>query len=339
MKQSSSPSLSFPHGWFCIGYSHELPPKKVKPVYYFGKHLVLFRTENGEVKLFDAHCPHLGAHLGYGGKVIGENIQCPFHGWCFNQHGECNNIPYTNKIPAKARIHTWPVKEVNGLIMVYYHSQGKLPDWEIPELPEYTSQNWTRLSSVIRRESTTLAQEIGEGSIVDTAHFSCLHPYTFHSIKGEGLTINGQSLSYKMYPEYNLSGVAKILNIEGKTSIEFTSYGLGCIVVRSCSQSLMEIKTLTMFLLTPIDQNYIDFHFLVSIKKIVNQPITFLLEHFTRNSAVKTLQEDIQIWENKVYRPHPLLCEGDGPIAQYRRWASQFYVQDSATLKIPVQQS
>ena len=35
--------------------------------------------------------------------------------------------------------------------------------------------------------------------------------------------------------------------------------------------------------------------------------------------------EDIPIWENKRYVERPPLCEGDGPIGQYRRWARQFY--------------
>ena len=40
---------------------------------------------------------------------------------------------------------------------------------------------------------------------------------------------------------------------------------------------------------------------------------------------VKQTNEDIPIWENKVYRERPVLCDGDGPIAQYRRWCQQFY--------------
>ena len=37
--------------------------------------------------------------------------------------------------------------------------------------------------------------------------------------------------------------------------------------------------------------------------------------------------QDIAIWENKIYRERPFLCDGDGPIAPFRRWAKQFYVE------------
>ena len=36
-------------------------------------------------------------------------------------------------------------------------------------------------------------------------------------------------------------------------------------------------------------------------------------------------EDDIQIWENKLFREQPVLCDGDGPINQLRRWYRQFY--------------
>ncbi|MBA17767.1 MAG: Rieske (2Fe-2S) protein, partial [Sphingomonas sp.] len=70
--------MSIPFGWFGVGYSNELAVGEVRPVHYFGRELVLFRNENGEAGLLDAYCPHLGAHLGHGGKVEGDSIRCPF---------------------------------------------------------------------------------------------------------------------------------------------------------------------------------------------------------------------------------------------------------------------
>ena len=37
------------------------------------------------------------------------------------------------------------------------------------------------------------------------------------------------------------------------------------------------------------------------------------------------VQQDIPIWENKIYRERPVLCDGDGPIAEFRKWAQNFY--------------
>ena len=79
-------------GYLCEE-ADSLPPGGVLSLRYFGRELVLFRTESGEPRVLDAFCPHLGAHLGHGGKVQGESIRCPFHGWCFDGRGACTAIP------------------------------------------------------------------------------------------------------------------------------------------------------------------------------------------------------------------------------------------------------
>ena len=61
-----------PNGWFQVAYSDELAPGQVEPLRYFAQDLVLYRTEGGRAQLADAFCPHLGAHIGYGGRVSGE---------------------------------------------------------------------------------------------------------------------------------------------------------------------------------------------------------------------------------------------------------------------------
>lgn len=58
----------------------------------------MFRVENGKVHVVDAYCPHLGANLAVGGRVLGGCIECPFHGWQFQgSDGKCVKIPYAEK--------------------------------------------------------------------------------------------------------------------------------------------------------------------------------------------------------------------------------------------------
>ena len=55
------PFHPYPTGWFMVGFSEDVAPKGVKPLRYFARDLVLFRTEDGKAVVADAHCPHLGA--------------------------------------------------------------------------------------------------------------------------------------------------------------------------------------------------------------------------------------------------------------------------------------
>ena len=36
-------------------------------------------------------------------------------------------------------------------------------------------------------------------------------------------------------------------------------------------------------------------------------------------------EDDVRIWEHKVYREPPVLCDGDGPIGRLRTWYRKFY--------------
>lgn len=80
------PSM-LPTGWFQVAWSADIAVAEVVPLHYFGRDMVAFRQLDGVVKVLDAHCQHLGASLAYGGCVVEEGIQCPFHGWVWNGAG------------------------------------------------------------------------------------------------------------------------------------------------------------------------------------------------------------------------------------------------------------
>ena len=63
------------------------------PLNLFDKDLAIYRTQSGKVHVLDAFSPHMGAHLGIGGTVVGEEIRCPFHMWTFNGDGVCTSVP------------------------------------------------------------------------------------------------------------------------------------------------------------------------------------------------------------------------------------------------------
>src|SRR5438876_150602 len=90
------PASPYPKGWFIVADSQDVTPGRVKPLKYFGRNLVVWRGESGQVYLMDAHCKHLGAHMGYRGdeeqrklvpEVVGEDVACPWHGWRWNGQG------------------------------------------------------------------------------------------------------------------------------------------------------------------------------------------------------------------------------------------------------------
>ncbi len=303
-------------GWYIVSLSHELEAGAVKPLRYFGKELVLFRTEGGEAQVLDAYCPHLGAHLGYGGKVRGESVECPFHAWKFDGQGRCTDVPYAKKIPPKARIRCWEVVEVNGLIMVWFHPHGEAPRWTVPTLPEIGSDEWTPYE---HRDWTIRArnQEMAENG-VDTAHFRYLHgtsnmPEAAATIDGHILRI--QSTTGMKTPRGGVDGVVTV-----------HEHGFGFTTTRFTGL----VETLLVAGVTPIDDERVHLRFNFTIRKLGNANATTGVGRAFIAEITRQVVQDIPIWENKIYVPRPVLCDGDGPIGVFRKWARQFYIDPPA---------
>ena len=84
----AKPPLSMkPTGWFQVAWSDEIGIGDVHRMTYFGEEMVAWRAQSGRLTVMNAYCEHLGAHLGYGGQVHGEVLQCPFHGWQWDAEG------------------------------------------------------------------------------------------------------------------------------------------------------------------------------------------------------------------------------------------------------------
>lgn len=122
-----------PEGWYWLVRSHEIKKGKAIPVKFLDTELVLYRGEDGKMRAFDAHCPHMGAHL-CDGFVEGNSIRCPFHFWKYDEHGICSEIPAqkeTNNIPG---LISHKVSEAYGLVWLWTGQKDDLE--EIPVIPE-----------------------------------------------------------------------------------------------------------------------------------------------------------------------------------------------------------
>ncbi|MDP2322415.1 MAG: aromatic ring-hydroxylating dioxygenase subunit alpha [Gammaproteobacteria bacterium] len=129
--------------WYPMAAGNELTdqPRKVRAL---GQDFVLFRDTQGKAHCLANTCTHRGGSLA-GGKVKGDCIQCPYHGWQFDGAGNCTRIPSLGSaasIPGRTRIDAYPVDERYGLIFAFL---GDLPEAERPPIlavKEWGQEGW-----------------------------------------------------------------------------------------------------------------------------------------------------------------------------------------------------
>jgi nitrite reductase/ring-hydroxylating ferredoxin subunit len=307
---SRFPFPAAPTGWYYIAASTEIVPGHMLPLRYFGRDLACGRTVRGTVVLVDAYCPHLGAHLGYGGLVDGEEVVCPFHGWRFDELGVNVDIPYANHVNRRACLKVWPTSEVNGSVLAWHSLSFEPPTFEVPMLSEALDPRFVRVEGA-RFSIRTHVQEVMENT-VDAAHFQFVH-------NTDGF---GTPRVVQEGPMLRSTAPVEFVTPRGSTPGEVVSelWGLGIDVVRPRGI----IEAAVIFSVTPIDDERVEAGYTFFLPRGPDGGPSRLGMGLMRDFA-KQVEQDCVIWEHKSYRSRPALAPGERSITQYRRWASQFY--------------
>jgi len=333
MSQLSFPAAHLPRGWFIVGWGHELKAGEVKPLEYFGEHLVLWRGESGAVFLQDAFCLHLGAHRGVKGWVTGDDLNCPWHGWVWDGNGSNTSIPYSKEgCKPRLRIRTYPVREWCGAIIAWFDwDRNGSPTWEMPETPEYEDPNYYRMHPVSSRVFRVKAHpQMPVENACDPAHIPLVHGASTIPVLSDVGT-DGPVFRSTVHLTYGGGKKSTALTPGGPVDATFQSnvYGIGVSVVYWRSPDLVPSWMITGF--TPIGDGYIDYYFSFASER---EPGDTSEEPTGRALAMLKTQfdvipQDFFTWENMTYLEKPnFAAEEAKNYALFRRWAMQFYPAD-----------
>ena len=309
--EAAEPPERYARGWHCLGLAADYKDGKPHSLNIFGTRLVAYQGESGKVHILDAWCPHMGADLGLG-EVKGDAVVCRFHGWHWGGDGKCTEIPYCKRIPPKARVRSWPTCEENNLLFVWHDPEGGEPDYEIPVIEECDSPDWTTWTPNLLPAVKTHPKEVME-NIADKGHFPRVHGTHVDEFENEfDRHIAVQRTSGVAYPRGG-----------GKDYFSLTATYYGPAYMITEMDSYLNNKLLLAH--TPIDEQTLDLRFGVMLEKTGDRAKDEAFAAGYAQNLKIGFEEDIAIWENKLYRDRPMLCDGDGPIGKLRRWYKAFY--------------
>jgi 3-ketosteroid 9alpha-monooxygenase subunit A len=318
-------SPRYARGWHMVGWSSEFEAGKAVARDYFGQRLAFFRGEDGKVRCVEAFCPHLGADLS-AGTVVGNSLRCAFHSWRFDGEGQCIEIPYCDKIPPRAKTRAFPTHEINDTVMVWYDPEHGEPEYDIPALKEYLpksapgSNGWTKGWHHFKFTLKTHPREVIE-NVVDKGHLLPIHGFDVD----HWLPIwNGHMCGELTWGTH----ISLAKDVPGdKLFVRNVTYGPSYQYTWQV-QTSKQFDSLILTAWCPVDENTLDYWFGVIVRandsEFTPEMIEQAAERYCQDSH-DSFNDDVFIWERKLYRPEPVLCAGDGPIAQIRRWYTQFY--------------
>ncbi|MFZ1863653.1 MAG: Rieske 2Fe-2S domain-containing protein [Polyangiales bacterium] len=327
MSEHEKHKLPMPSGWFRVATSDQLPPGSVAVFRINGRELVGFRDEQGAAAMVDPFCPHMGAHLGHGGRIVEGALRCPFHGLRFGTTGTCVGTEYPTKPEVKLSLRTWPIVEQLGCLFVHKGHGGATPTWQ---LPRYGTDGWTEpVTKVLTLRGHV--QDVAENS-VDFGHFAAVHGYS--NLDDPVVRIDGPHLHSK-FGFVRRNPFLPFFDVQ--SSFDTTVHGLG-LSVTDLRVPKLGIHYRVLLTATQLDDQTMSFGIGVSAElpppfvphamrglplpwRAATRAQIRLIHRF----IVSDVLQDKEIWAHRAPMTVPALIPGDGPIAKFRRWVAQFY--------------
>ena len=299
--------------WLVVGIARDLYdiPQAVKVL---GEELVLFRDRAGQLGLLGEHCPHRGTSLEYGDIEDG-GLRCAYHGWLFDVHGQCLEMPAEakdSKFCQKVKHLSYPVREFGGLIFAYMGADKDNP----PPLPNYApliDRGGQRQIEPVRHCDYNWFNFFENSA--DPAHVCILHRNAGYGQQSWG----DHFFSYSEMPHFDFVetdyGMKVVMTKPGQTAntefIDEMSLALPSIIQVGDTEFVhanMDAVALMnegsqcehMLFLTPND----DDHFMIFTADNYTGPVENFFERLKKLRARETPAQEVKPYDKRKYMPY-----------------------------------
>ena len=164
-----------PNSWHMAAWSEEVGDALLSRQ-LAGRKRLLFRRTDGTVAILDDRCPHRFSPLSLGTRD-GDVVHCPYHGLAFDSAGTCVHNPFSDRIPAGAKVPSYPAEERGGIVWFWPGDPALADPATIVDFPflETTPGN-----HILRGYTLMKANyEYGTDNLMDLSHIEFVHKGSF----------------------------------------------------------------------------------------------------------------------------------------------------------------
>jgi vanillate O-demethylase monooxygenase subunit len=165
--------------WYVAGWADELKSGERLGRTFLGQPVALFRTASGQVGALEDRCVHRAMPLS-AGVVDGEALRCLYHGLEFGTHGRCTHIPAQDKIPATAKVRSFPLVERDAMLWIWMGDAERADENAIPDYAFHRDPVWAWRSAHFHVKGNW---QLLIDNLMDLSHLPYIHPHTIGVIR------------------------------------------------------------------------------------------------------------------------------------------------------------
>lgn len=180
------------NSWYVAANDHEIGRKPLGRV-LLGEPVVMFRKEDGTAVALEDRCVHRHLPLSMG-KIVGDRIQCHYHGLQYDGAGTCVRVPGQDLIPPNARIRSYPVVERYKWLWIWMGDPALADPTKIVDYHFFDSPDWGARSSYLHVKANW---QLIVDNLLDLTHLAFVHETTI----GNSALVDNASVKVTRGPE------------------------------------------------------------------------------------------------------------------------------------------
>ncbi len=137
--------------------------------------VVFFRTEDGSPVALEDRCCHRHLPLSQG-RVMGDTLQCGYHGLEFDASGACVKVPGQSTVPPASNIRSYPVIEKFNWVWIWMGDPARADEKLIPDWHWVGEEGWRTVKGNGGKPlPVACAYELVSDNLLDISHLAYVH--------------------------------------------------------------------------------------------------------------------------------------------------------------------
>jgi vanillate O-demethylase monooxygenase subunit len=173
------------NAWYVAAWSEEVG-RELRPRTILGEKLVLWRRSDGSPAALVDRCPHKLAPLSVG-ELVGDSVQCGYHGMTFDGSGRCVRVPGQSVVPPTACVRSFPLVERYGAVWIWMGEPALADPQRIVGVRRFGEPGWGLVSGQYLHFKTNYLNITD--NLVDPAHTTYVHKKTIGNAAAEDVSV------------------------------------------------------------------------------------------------------------------------------------------------------